>query len=266
MTQDVHLLVDVGNSRIKWNRAIAGNEPPQQPASAFAWDLELLPTLLDNNWRSLQGVTKISIASVAGEKVQSMLSQWCADHLQIHPQFVATSQQFGNIKNGYDDYQSLGVDRWLAIIAAHHLHPAAANIVIDCGSATTVDVVLPTGEHWPGPIMFGQQTMIDSLLSRTDLAKYLSDQKSEAENQPPQAIVRNTKSAILSGAKFATVKALEAIVSEIEAQLPQLSNINLIATGGAAQNVMALSTLSTRKEYLNEPDLVLKGLACFLEI
>jgi len=266
MTQDVHLLVDVGNSRIKWNRAVADSDQTQQPASAFAWDLELLPTLLDNNWGPLQQVTRISIANVAGEKVQDALSQWCADHWGITPQFAATTQQFGDVKNGYDDYQSLGIDRWLAIIAAHHLYPAFANIIIDCGSAITVDVVLNTGEHLPGPIIFGQQNMIETLLSKTDLAKYMKAEDGvESDQKVPQAIVRDTKSAILSGAKFATTKALEAIVGDVEAQLPQSSNINLLATGGAAQGVMALSTLSTRKDYLYEPDLVLKGLARFFE-
>ena len=80
-----------------------------------------------------------------------------------------------------------------------------------------------------------------------------------------QAIVKDTKSAILSGAKFATSRALDAIVGNIEEQLPQSSNINIIATGGAAKSVMSLSTLSTRKTYTHEPDLVLKGLACFID-
>jgi len=266
MTQDVHLLVDVGNSRIKWNRAIADSDQTQQPASAFAWDLELLPNLLDNNWGSIQQVTKIFIANVAGEKVQNIFTQWSADHWEITPQFATTTQRFGDIKNGYDDFQSLGIDRWLAIIGAHYLYPAFTNIIIDCGSATTVDVVLNTGEHLPGPIMFGQQNMIETLLSKTDLAKYMKAEDSVVSDQKgPQAIVRDTKSAILSGAKFATTKALETIVGEIEAQLPQSSNIHLIATGGAAQGVMSLSTLSTRKDYLYEPDLVLKGLARFFE-
>lgn len=266
MTQDVHLLVDVGNSRIKWKRAAIDDDPSQQPASAFAWDLELLLNLLDNNWASVQGVTKISIANVAGEKVQNILSQWCADHWKVTPQFATTAQQSGDVRNGYEDHQSLGIDRWLAIIAAHHLYPATTNIVIDCGSAITVDVVLTSGDHWPGPIMFGQQNMINSLLSKTDLARYMPE-KEEAESAPqqPQAIVRDTKSAILSGAKFATSKALEAIVDEIEAKLPQSSNIQIIATGGAAQNVMALSTLSAQTNYLYEPDLVLKGLALYFE-
>lgn len=267
MTQSVHLLVDVGNSQIKWCRAASRSDEPMQPAHAFPWETDLLPNLLDNNWGTLQdSVTQVSVANVAGNQVQEILTQWCLDHWKITPQSIVTTPQFSDVLNGYENYQSLGVDRWLAVIAAHHFYPQTANIVIDCGSAITVDTVLAGGEHLPGPIIPGLQTMVDGLLSKTDLAKYVP-----AENDtkmPPeglQAVVKDTKTAILAGANFATSKALDAIVSEIEAQLPQSSKFNIIGTGGAAQSVMALSTLSTRKTYLHEPDLVLKGLACFIE-
>ena len=267
MTQGVHLLVDIGNSQVKWCRAAVGGEVLKQPAHAFPWELELLSNLLDNNWGSLKdSVTKVSIANVAGEQVQNILNQWCLDHWKISPQFVTTSSQYGIVKNGYENYSGLGIDRWLAVIATHRLYPKSANIIIDCGSAITVDAVLPGGEHLPGPIMLGQQNMIDSLLSKTDLSKYVSTQNGASQqHENLQVIVKDTKNAILSGAKFATSRALDAIVADIEAQLPQSSNLNIIATGGAAQSVMSLSTLSTRKAYIHEPDLVLKGLACFIE-
>ncbi len=266
MTQGVHLLVDIGNSQIKWCRAATGGET-MQPAHAFPWEHELLANLLDNNWGSLKdSVTKVSVANVAGEQALDILNQWCLDHWKITPQFVTTTPQFGGIKNGYENYQGLGIDRWLAVIAAHHLYPESANIIVDCGSAITVDAVLPSGEHLPGPILLGQRNMIDSLLSKTDLSKFFSTESDAGQQQENlQAVVKDTKSAILSGAKFATSRALDAIVDNIEEQLPQSSNINVIATGGAAQSVMSLSTLFTRKAYIHEPDLVLKGLACFID-
>ena len=267
MTQGVHLLVDVGNSQIKWCRAVSSSDEPMQPAHAFPWEHDLLTNLLDNNWGSLKdSVTRVSVANVAGKQAQEILNQWCLDHWKITPQFIATTAQFADIKNGYENYQSLGIDRWLAVIAAHRMYPESANIIIDCGSATTIDTVLPNGEHLPGPIILGQQSMIDSLLSKTDLANYIpAENDTSRDSEAPQAIVKDTKSAILSGAKFATTMALDAIVGDIEGQLPQSSAINIIATGGAAQSVMSLSTLSTRNEYLHEPDLVLKGLACFID-
>jgi len=237
------------------------------PAHVFPWEPDLLPNLLDNNWGALKdSVTQVSIANVAGEQVQRVLTQWCLDHWKTTPQFLATTQQYSDVKNGYENYQNLGVDRWLAVIAAHHFYPDTSNIVIDCGSAITVDTVLAGGEHLPGPIIPGLKTMVDGLLSKTDLAKYVLDENyDKAHQEGLQPIVKDTKNAILAGANFATTKALEAIVSETEAQLPNASEINIIVTGGAAQSVMSLSTLSTRKTYLHEPDLVLKGLACFIE-
>ena len=271
MTQAVHLLVDIGNSQIKWCRAASGNDQLMQPAHKFPWNLSLLPNLLDNNWSSLKdSVTQVSVANVAGEQAGNIIDQWCLDHWKITARFAKTTAQFADIKNGYDNYQNLGIDRWLAVIASHQLYPASANIIIDCGSAITVDAVLPSGEHLPGPIMLGRQGAIDSLLSKTDLSKYLNTEPGlDLQQTRLESIVKDTQSAIINGANFATSKALEAIVADIEVKLPQSSNINIIATGGAAQSVMSLSTLSTRqstkKMYIHEPDLVLKGLACFFE-
>lgn len=267
MTQDVHLLVDVGNSRIKWSRASDDKDQDLQPAASFAWELELLPNILDNNWSSIRdNVTQVSISNVAGDKVQDIISQWCNDHWQITPQFAATGEQFGNIKNGYNNYQNLGIDRWMAVIAAHQLYPQYNNIIIDCGSAITVDGVLSDGEHLPGPIIPGLHTMLSSLLGNTDLSKYMPDENTgKTDLRPPQAIVNDTENAILSGAKFAAIRALEAVIEEMEGQITQPGIVNIISTGGEAQILMPLSTLSTRQNYMEQPELVLKGLARFFE-
>jgi len=272
MSQGLHLLVDVGNSRIKWRCAVNEQNSEQRPAHSFAWEAELLATLLDNNWDTLKNdVSRVSIANVAGDKVQQIITQWCNDHWQLTPQFFTTQEKFKDIHNGYDNYQSLGIDRWLAVIAAHQQYPDTANIIVDCGSAITVDTVLPNGRHLPGPIMPGEETLLSGLLSKTDLATYYQAQNnSENPAESLQAIVIDTKSAILSGAKFATSKAVEAIVNQTLELLPDdaggqggSEGVRIIATGGAAQSVMALTTLSTQTaqdNYLYEPDLVLQGL------
>lgn len=269
MTQSVHLLVDVGNSRIKWNCLTAPDTDFHHPTHAFSWTVEELPALLDQHWEPLQEfVADVFVSNVAGENAKKIISQWCLDHWNVQTQFASTTQEFGSIKNGYDNHEELGVDRWLAVIGAQHLYPANTNVIIDCGSATTVDTVLPTGEHKGGPILSDRKALLEGLLSNTELSTSLSKEgvtlgDLERDGEPAQVFVKNTKNAILSGAKFATSNAVKQIVNQIEAELSSSTDIKLIATGGAAQNLMTLSTLSTRKNYNFEPDLVLKGLACY---
>jgi type III pantothenate kinase len=258
MTQSVHLLVDVGNSRIKWNPLPVDAKEFNQPTQAFAWNLDTLSDQLETNWGSITGfVTYMTIANVAGDEIQKTLAAWCTSHWKIDPQFVTTTSQFGEIKNGYAQHRELGVDRWLAVIAAHLLYPESTNIVIDCGSALTVDTVLPDGKHLPGPIIPGQDSLFKTLMSKTAFAKSETQQASEEQ----QVFVTNTKDALLSGAKFATSGALDAIVRQTSQALSS-ADLKIIVSGGAAQRVLSMTTI---KEYLIEPDLVLKGLRLFIK-
>lgn len=268
MTQSVHLLVDVGNSRIKWNYLASNEREFHHSTHSVEWNIDELPDLLDRHWEPLQEfVTQVSVSNVGGEKLQQFIAQWCLNHWNVEPRFAITTEQFGEIKNGYDNYQELGVDRWLTVIAAHQLYPASTNIIIDYGSATTVDTLLPTGEHRAGPILSENKILLDKLLSNAEI----SDSDTEAA-EVPQVFVNNTKNAILNGAKFATSRATESveaivkqIVKQIESELAVLSEVRIVVTGGAAKNAPALSTLSTQQNYYYEPDLVLKGLAYYFE-
>ena len=285
MTQSVHLLVDVGNSRIKWNFHLQQEGAFEQQTQAFAWNPHMLSHLLDQHWGSLtRKVTSIMVSNVAGPEAQQTLAQWCQTNWNIKPAFVATAQIFGEIKNGYDDYQELGVDRWLAIIAAHHFNPNSVNIVIDCGSAITVDSVMPDGRHFAGPIIPGNDALTEKLLSKYSLEK--SESQISAKNL--QVIVKNTKNAVVNGVNFVESGGIVELVTQSIEALDSSMPIKIIVCGGAAQEVLPLSTLSlikstltnstlakskTKKERaersdqldcIYEPDLVLKGLQVYI--
>ena len=71
------------------------------------------------------------------------------------------------VSNGYTDASKLGVDRWAAIIAAHH-HYSGMKCVVDSGTALTLDIVDEDGRHHGGLIVPGYELMLNSLLSGTD--------------------------------------------------------------------------------------------------
>ena len=257
MTQGTDLLVDIGNSRIKWSLLPPASTKFSGQTSAVNWTLENLTDILDAHWRSIgKSIQRIVVANVAGDDVQNRVKAWCNKHWQLEPQFVSTTAQFGAVKNGYQDYRELGVDRWLAVIAAHHLYPQQAIIIIDCGTAITIDTVLPDGRHRAGPIIAGRKTAIEALTRNTTFA----NKQLDVENSATEVFVSNTKNAVLSGANFATAKALDAVIEQIQQKLSENrleQPIKLIATGGALTEIMSLTSL---KDYDREPDLVLLGL------
>lgn len=257
MMQGKDLLVDIGNSRIKWGLLPSDSTRFSGQTSAVNWTLENLTDILETHWGTIdESIQRITVANVAGDEVQKQVTAWCNNQWQLAPQFVSTTAEFGTVKNGYQDYHELGVDRWLAVVAANHLFPQQALVIIDCGTAITIDTVLPDGQHRAGPIIAGRKMAIDALTHNTAFANKLQG----VENPSTEVFVSNTKNAVLSGANFATAKALDAIIEQIRQKLSENrleQPIKLIATGGALSEIMPLTSVTN---YDCEPDLVMQGL------
>ncbi|MCY1456256.1 Type III pantothenate kinase [compost metagenome] len=75
------------------------------------------------------------------------------------------------MRNGYDDYQRLGMDRWLAALGAFHLAKGAC-LVIDLGTAAKADFVAADGEHLGGYICPGMPLMRSQLRTHTRRIRY----------------------------------------------------------------------------------------------
>jgi type III pantothenate kinase len=239
------LLVDIGNSRVKWARSRAGVLTPQQAAEHAGWQAA--------DWRALlaePGVLKVVAASVAGgEPVEQLRAAARAAGCEFER--VTTSATAVGVRNAYPDAHLLGVDRWLALVAAHHLAQAPA-CVIDVGTAMTVDAITADGQHLGGYILPGPRLMVASLLRGTsDLAAHSAASTSDGEAR----FATNTRDAIERGAVVALASLADRSVDELE-QLAGQSPV-LLLTGGAA--ALVAPYLRTRPRL--EPDLVLQGLA-----
>ena len=256
MSQRNFLLLDIGNSRMKWNVW-------QRDAKHFARDTQIvdyksqaIKQVLDSEWGEIRNVIHaVLVANVAGESVAQQVTAWCVEHWGIDPRFITTGATFHSVKNGYRDHRQLGVDRWLAVIAAQQLCPDQDVIVIDCGTATTVDTLDRNGQHYAGPIMPGCHLMQGALLANTAKLDITS-----GDHESMSAYVENTQNAIVSGANFAASSALNTIVSQIRRRLADEfgdSEAKVIVTGGAAQQLMPLTQIN---HFRSEPDLVLIGL------
>ena len=238
----MNLLIDIGNSCSKlWSSS-------QGELSSI--------TVVDSNSASLQMAiealrftpARVLVSSVANAALNTAVATLCHQAWDCQAEFAKTQAHFGDVVLAYPDYKSFGVDRWLAMIKARALSSQAC-MVVDCGTATTIDVMDARGQHLGGLIMPGINTMLTSLATDTHQLPNVLEQQGMHSN----VLASDTTEGILSGARTSTLATVEYIF-----QLYQAQDEPLICyiTGGDAQFIMP--SLSLAFEY--HEDLVLQGL------
>jgi len=143
------LLIDSGNSSIKCRllqSAIATDRVFDRYRSSGLEHFGAYLKTLD--------VADIYVASVASDEVQQQLLHQLSTHSSAQWQILETLPALDGIKNAYQDYRQLGVDRWLALLGAS-VTSASDSIVIDAGSAITIDLLSKRLGHLGGAILPG---------------------------------------------------------------------------------------------------------------
>jgi type III pantothenate kinase len=236
------LFVDIGNSAIKWTTA------DELPVSHIhVMESVNLPATIEQAWSSLKRPEAVYIASVRRQDVESKLQVWIERQWQITPVFAKTRQREYGVTNGYTQPHQLGVDRWLAMLAARALSPSP-KIVVDCGSATTIDAMDGEGRHVGGVIMPGFRLFSDALRCNTDIPDYHAGGMNGY-------FATDTASAILAGATLAYCASVEKFHRLLQTR-EKMVDIQCIVTGGEADLLTSHLTLP----YLLRPGLVLDGL------
>lgn len=157
------LEMDAGNSRIKWRLVDleAGN---RIVLSGAAGTLEELRGQLANT--AMASATRVRVSSVRGGEFARQLTTLAGSTWQLTPEFAVVSRETAGVTNSYKDVSAMGVDRWLAMLAAF-ARTGAGCCVLDCGSAITFDWVDDTGLHRGGFIVPGLHLMRQSLAGKT---------------------------------------------------------------------------------------------------
>lgn len=234
------LLLDAGNSRIKWG-ILADGHWLAEGAMATA-DAEQLASVAAR----FPGIDAIVGANVAGPGLERLIDQALAE--RGAPRWVRSTRSCGGVVNLYDNPAQLGVDRWAALIAARSLH-AGACLVVTAGTATTADILDEEGVFQGGLILPGEEMMRSALAERTAQLPFATGCF--------VATPRNTADAIASGCLNAQIGAVERMF-ELIADRP--SSICLL-NGGSAESLEALLRIRTQRV----DNLVLKGLAVIAE-
>lgn len=241
------LLVDVGNSRVKWAQLVNGKLGRQHAVAHEEWNAKLLA-------RAGRSCEKIIVVSVAGANMERQLTRAARAALGKKPQFVRSRRRLAGVITRYREPWRLGADRLVAAIGGHRLAAGRAVCVVGIGTAMTIDLVDADGIHRGGPIVPGPQLMIESLLKGTNGIQRRAGGKSSGQT----LFARDTRAAIEQGARYAIAAVIDRAVAEAKAVLG--SAPVLLLTGGAAPQVRGL----LRARHRLVPDLVLRGLAALV--
>ena len=231
------LAIDAGNSRIKW-RIINDGQQIAQGAQLTAKFLEGEALKLSET----QSISEIRIASVAGEEVVDSLKRQLLSQFSAPIRFAMVSAVMGELCCAYEDPETLGVDRWLAIAAAYNKYSQPI-MVVDAGSAITIDIIGPGGQHVGGYILPGLTLMHDALWKNTSDVRVVGSGTEELWIPG-----KNTQQAVNKGCLLATASAIEALA----AQFP----VRIVITGGDAKVISQAISLDAD----NHTNLVLDGL------
>jgi len=240
----LRLLIDLGNTRLKWAQQTTGDWRTDVAALAGR---DVVP-LLDKVWRAIPAPEKIVISSVSSPETLQVVTHWIERNWSIPPHVIrAQAEQLG-VKNGYTDPATLGADRWAALIAVRGLTALPACIV-DCGTAVTVDALSADGEFLGGVIFPGLHLLRNSLTHGTQGIKKVAD------GNDAECLARSTADGVAAGTLFGLVGAMEHLIQEYRKTLGE--GMQIFLTGGDAPRLAPRLKLSVTRM----PDLVLKGLA-----
>ena len=233
------LLVDAGNTRIKWALVDDG-------AALGAWRLEGagLHAELDRialAWAA-SGCTRALVSNVAGASMRERIAAALPAGVQV--EWFASTLERAGLRNGYRQPARLGCDRFAAAIGARALAPGQDLIVATCGTATTVDAVSADGSFVGGMILPGLALMASSLARNTAQLPQVAAGRAMAP-----LFGDNTDDAIGAGCLSAQAGAIERAVAGHRAQA-------CIVSGGAAPSIAP----ALKVDYVMVDNIVLVGL------
>lgn len=237
------LLLDLGNTRIKWRLLEEGR---LLPGGEHEHRGDLSGLMLSRVWLELQPPTMVLGVTVASAALTKQLTGWCEQRWGVTPRFVTASGQACGVVNGYHEPARLGADRWVALIGAASLFKGAC-CVADCGTAVTIDCLDQDLNHLGGLILPGLSLMSKCVGENTA--------RVGMEASMPVLLGHDTASCLASGAMHAVTATLQRVSDLVQEQLS--IPVTRVITGGDAPRLAPW--LDGR--WVCEPELLFVGLS-----
>jgi len=244
------LLVDIGNTRIKWAYLDGGRMSRGRAARHSTWSSSTYARRL---LRKKARPVRMWVASVASPEVNRALAG-AARRAGVAVTFVSVPRRGGGVQVGYLEPWRLGVDRFVAAVGAHELFPRMPLCVVGVGTAMTVDLIAADGRHRGGAIIPSPALMVETLFTRTH-GIYRRAQGGSGRRGRARLFARSTRAAVMQGAGYAAAALIDRAVDEARAVVGREPLV--VLTGGGAALVRPL----LQSRCVGVPDLVLRGLA-----
>ena len=230
-----NLLVDIGNTNVKYCLADGDSftELSFEQAESILFDVEA-----------------VAVAAVTESKEANALLQKVSEQRKKVVYAEVSERSFG-IECGYPKFDNLGIDRWLAVLAAEQSYPNEDLVIVDAGTAMTIDFLTSDKKHLGGWIVPGLDLMKSSIIERAP--KVFGGEKVSQEQ-----FGTDTPSAVFNGCLFTCIGSIQLAASFLTEQTKR--PVKLLLTGG---NSSQLSKSIKQQNYVDQ-FLVFKGLNRFL--
>lgn len=233
------LAIDAGNTRIKWGLFDEHGALMQQGVAD-----NLDPAALSEQLKALHGVRRAVVSNVAGEGSASRIGMALAG-LNIPTLWIKPQASACGVSNGYQIPETLGTDRWASLVAAWNTYHAPC-LVVNAGTAMTVDALSGQGEFIGGLIVPGLGLMRASLVNNTAAVAPPAGHWRDFPNSTADAV----QTGLLAAATGA-IRHMAQILELREGRAPVY-----ILSGGDAETLAAALPVPT----ILNPHLVLHGL------
>lgn len=234
------LFLDRGNSGVKW-----GAHDDSGWVSEGRLALDERGHVPDVELQRLPQPSAAWLASVARDERDAVLVEQLEAAWKLTLRRITTSASAAGVRCAYAEPSRLGVDRWLGVLAGYQ--PGITTIVIDAGTAITIDAVGPDGEHRGGLIAPGIGLMRRALYTQTDRIP-------DEGEVDVELLGRDTRSAVSGG----VLQACAGFIDRVAGQLLETSGpqARCLLTGGDAARLQPL--LQTGVDI--RPRLILEGM------
>ena len=161
------LELDCGNSFIKW-RVLDADGASASAGGVVSSDVALIDSLA-----ALPQVllTRCRLVSVRALEETNKLVEALETEFGLVVTCAESAREMAGVRNGYEDFERLGLDRWLAMLGGYELASGAC-LILDFGTAATADFIAADGEHLGGFICPGIPIMRNQLRTHTRKIRY----------------------------------------------------------------------------------------------
>jgi len=258
------LLIDAGNSSMKWallDTSLNSGKLSKMHSCVYknCTPLDTFKDLFEQQLKKSE-IDEVVMVSVLGEDFIAAAKKHSQD-AKLKFINAKSSVQLAGVTSAYSEPRKLGADRLVAMIAAYHLETSQVSIVVDAGTATTIDAVDAQGQHLGGLILPGLDLCSQSLLEKTEMLATFNESKRKDE---PNIFSTNTKQAIASGSLFGLVGAIKNICLVMEKEIRKNNStmvIKKIICGGSASKLLPYLP----KEFKHHDNLLMQGLKVISE-